>query len=90
MFLLKEHGGRSGPVKSGYRGQFFYHDAGDCDALHEYPDCEWAQPWECVRSVIYFYRPELHRGRVRQGMSFLIREGTTTVGFGKVTRILNV
>jgi translation elongation factor EF-Tu-like GTPase len=86
-FLTTEEGGRRTPVKSGYRGQFFY-DGLDWDANHDYPDVEWVQPGDIVRSLICFMSPEKHVGKVVLGKEFSIREGTRVIAKGRVVRLL--
>lgn len=88
-FLPTEHGGRRGPVCSGYRPQFYY--AGhDWDALHEYPDVELVNLGDTVRAFLSFLSPEEHIGKVKPGMAFLIREGQKIVGYGSVIRLLEL
>jgi elongation factor Tu len=85
--LPTEHGGRSVPVASGYRPQFYY--AGDdWDAEQTYRGVESVRPGETVRARISFFNPEAHRRRVFEGMPFLIREGNRVVGYGRVFRLL--
>jgi translation elongation factor EF-Tu-like GTPase len=84
-FLEPKVGGRKTPVRSGYRGQFFY-DGMDCDAVHFF-DVEGDVPFhEEVQDAIYLANP-VHRGRLREGMIFLIREGPQTVGYGQVLKV---
>jgi elongation factor Tu len=85
--LPTEHGGRSAPVTSGYRPQFYY--AGDdWDAEHTFSGVDAVRPGEIVRTRISFLNPEAHRGHVFEGMPFLLREGNRVVGYGRVTRLL--
>ena len=88
-FLTTAEGGRRGPVKSGYRGQFFY-DGLDWDASHDYPDVGWVQPGDTVRSFICFMSPEKHVGKLFPGKEFSIREGQKIVGKGKITNLLKL
>jgi translation elongation factor EF-Tu-like GTPase len=85
-FLPTEHGGRPGPAASGYRPQFYY--AGeDWDDVQTYPGVEWVRPGETVPDGITSLNLESHRGRVFEGMPFLIREGNRDVRYGRVTRL---
>ena len=88
-FLPTEHGGRRGPAFNDYRPQFYY--AGhDWDAAHEYPDVERVNPGDTVRAFLCFLSPDEHVGKVKPGTVFLIREGQKIVGYGSVTRILEL
>lgn len=88
-FLTTQEGGRTGPVRSGYRGQFFY-DGHDWDAHQEYPDAQWVQPGTSARALLRFASPQCHWGKVSIGMSFEVREGARIIGRGQVTAILNL
>ena len=88
-FLLAEDGGRGGPAFNGYRPQFFY--AGhDWDAVQEYPDVSQVNPGDTVRAYLWFLSPDEHAGKLRSGTAFLIREGRRVVGFGSVSRVINL
>lgn len=88
-FLTSEEGGRSTPVYSNYRPQFFYEDH-DWDAAHIYPDVEQVNPGDTVRAFLGFMSPKEHFGKVHVGMEFLIREGGSTVGKGVITSIIEL
>src|ERR1700744_2508347 len=88
-FVSTEQGGRKSPAFSGYRPQFYY-DGMDWAAQQEYPDVEKVLPGQTVRTLLTFFRPEAHFGRVFQGMEFTVREGSRTVAHGKVTKILRL
>ena len=88
-FLTKEEGGRSTPVFTGYRPQFYYNEQ-DWDAPHIYPDVEVVNPGETVRAYLGFLSPQEHYGEIHVGMEFLIREGSRTVGKGIVTKIIEL
>jgi translation elongation factor EF-Tu-like GTPase len=85
-FLRPDEGGRSRPVASGYRGQFYY-DRHDWDAQQEFPDAEWVDPGVTARALLSFLSPDAHRGRVTPGMAFEVREGPHVVGRGRVTKV---
>lgn len=88
-FLTTEAGGRNKLAFSGYRPQFYY--AGhDWDANQEYPDVKQVNPGDTVRTIFTFLSPSEHWGKVEVGIPFLIREGTRTVAYGKVTEILEL
>ena len=89
IFLPTEAGGRKGPAFSGYRPQFYY-DGQDWDAVQVYPDVECANPGDTVRAYLAFLRPQVHLGKVGPGKMFLIREGFRVIGYGKVTKIVDL
>lgn len=88
-FLLPDHGGRSSPVRSGYRPQFFY-DNHDWDAQHEYIDKEIVHPGETTRAYLTFLSPQEHLGKLKNGDHFLIREGNKNIAFGHVIEIIQL
>lgn len=88
-FLTNEEGGRSTPVYTGYRPQFYYNNH-DWDASHIYPDVDVANPGDTVRAYLGFLSPKEHLGKVDVGMEFLIREGDRTVAKGIVTKIIEL
>lgn len=88
-FLRTAQGGKTKPVRAGYRSQFHY--AGhDWDALHEYPDVQEVHPGDTARALLSFLSPDEHRGRIHVGMPFELREGRRVVGRGVVTKLLNL
>lgn len=87
--LPTEHGGRSTPVMSDYRPQFYY-NGHDWDARHAYPDVDRVNPGDTVRVILGFMSPDEHFGRLQVGSPFLIREGQKIVGYGAITRILEL
>jgi len=89
FFLSAEAGGRKTPFFSGYRPQFFY-DGHDFDAIQYYPDVERVYPGDKVRAYLAFLSPHLHVGNVGVGTMFLVREGFRTVGYGRVTQVLDL
>ena len=88
-FLTPEEGGRSTPVFTGYRPQFYYNEQ-DWDASHIYPETDLVKPGETVRAYLGFLSPKEHYGKVYEGMDFLIREGARTVGKGTITKIIEL
>jgi elongation factor Tu len=87
--LPTEHGGRSKPAFNDYRPQFYY-SGRDWDAPHEYPDTGRVDPGDTARAYLCFLNPEQHVGKIRPGMAFLIREGQKIVGYGSVTRLIDL
>jgi translation elongation factor EF-Tu-like GTPase len=88
-YLKTQEGGRSSPVFSGYRGQFYYNDK-DWDAPQSFPDVAQAKPGETVRAYLGFLSPQEHFGNIHVGMKFLIREDIRTVATGVVTKIIDL
>jgi translation elongation factor EF-Tu-like GTPase len=88
-FLPTEHGGRSSSVRSDYRGQFYY-DGHDWDAIQSYPEVDEVRPGETAKVYLTFLSPHAHVGRLQPGKMFLVREGNRAVGYGKITRLLEL
>lgn len=88
-YLSTENGGRKNFIASDYRGQFFY-DGHDWDARQYFIGRTQVEPGETVTAHLIFLSPREHAGRVIVGTMFLVREGTKTVGYGKVTKVLNL
>jgi translation elongation factor EF-Tu-like GTPase len=88
VFLPADQGGRTTPVRSGYRGQFFY-DEHDWDAMYQFPS-EWVSPGETVPARLWLLSPHSHRGRLHPGKTFLVREGNRVVGRGQITSIVGL
>lgn len=86
-YLAEEEGGRKTPVKSGYRGQFYYNGR-DWDAPQEFIDKEICCPRETVKVQLQTLSPIFHVGQFRIGQEFETREGARTVGRGRITNIL--
>ena len=87
--LPTQDGGRSTGVTSGYRPQFYY-DGHHWDAIHTYPDSDVVNPGETARAYLYLISPQYHVGKLRPGKPFLLYEGRKLIGYGVVTRILNL
>ena len=79
-----EDGGRDGPVRSGYRGHFHY-DGHDWDAHYIFDTEDWIQPGETAEAILQFISPWAHQSSLYPGKEFLIREGSHTVGQGRIT-----
>ena len=88
-FFPTAEGGRSGPAFDDYRPQFYY-DGHDWDARHLYPDVERVNPGDTVRAFVGFLNPLEHVGKLHPGKEFEIREGSKTVGRGRVLRIIEL
>jgi translation elongation factor EF-Tu-like GTPase len=88
-FLRSEHGGRKTAAFSGYRPQFFYNGQ-DWDAVHNYIGTETAEPGQRVKANLAFMSPQAHEGNIYPSMPFLVREGNRVIGFGSVTKIIEL
>jgi hypothetical protein len=88
-FLRTEEGGRTRPVYSGYRPQFYYQDQ-EGDAQHTYVGIEQVNPGDTVTAQLKFYSPQNHVGKITVGTEFQIREGQRPVATGHVTKILHL
>ena len=86
-YLTEQEGGRFGYVKSGYRGQFYYNGM-DWDAPQEFIDKDICTPGETVQVKLQTLSPFFHVGQFSVGQEFQTREGSKTVGKGKITKIL--
>jgi translation elongation factor EF-Tu-like GTPase len=86
VFLRPEDGGRKTAPASGYHSQFHYPgDDNDWDAIQTFasPTARLGEP---VEALLRFTNPAAHRGRLRVGTAFEVREGSHTVGRGLITR----
>ncbi len=75
-FLRTEDGGRQTPVRSGYRGQFFFEGEDFESAMEVLPE-RWVQPGETTDAGFAFteYSFERLKGRISIGHAFKVREG---------------
>jgi len=87
--LRTEDGGKQNSVTSDYRPQFHY-DGRDWDARHFYPDVERVNPGDTVRVILSFLSPAEHFGKLTVGSAFLIREGHKIVGYGAITKLVEL
>ena len=87
--LDPQHGGNDDPLVTDSRPQFFYigHDW-DCRVEIIAPGPRDSRIG--VHAYVAFLSPADHFGRLHQGSSFLFRHGQRTVGFGTVTRLLDL
>lgn len=86
-YLSADEGGRFGFVTSNYRGQFYY-DGIDYDAVQKLLGKEICNPGESSKVQFQTISPLYHMGKFYIGKEFEIREGTRTVGKGKITKVL--
>ncbi|UZR97438.1 hypothetical protein [Chondrinema litorale] len=86
-YLTRKESGRTGPVFTGYCGQFYY-DGFDWDAPQQFLDEEICFLGETIRAYVQFMSPKQHIGKFYVGKIFKVREGAKTVGIGKILKIL--
>lgn len=86
-YLSEGEGGRKTPVGNGYRGQLYYNGK-DWDAPQQFMNKVWCNPGETVRVQLQTLSSEYHVGQIKQGMEIETREGSKTVGRGKVLKVL--
>jgi translation elongation factor EF-Tu-like GTPase len=90
--LLKtEDGGRSNPIYSGYRGQFFFEGNDfDCMKFEIQPEPDgWIQPGESaeVRIDLSVCAWSELNHKIQPGRSFELHEGRKTVAVGTVIAV---
>src|SRR5690242_8132220 len=84
--LRPEEGGRSTPVRSGYRSPFHY-DGRDCLSLYDFGTDDWMEMGQTVHTRIWFMMPDHHLPKLYSGKEFFLREGERVVARGKITRV---
>lgn len=88
FYLSKHEGGRSTPIYSGYRGQFYYNSK-NWDSIQQFLNKSICNPGEIVSALMKTASPTNHFGKLFVGKSFEVREGETIVGVGEITKIIN-
>lgn len=83
--LKKEEGGRHTPFMDNYRPQFYFRTT-DVTGVVKLPDgVEMVMPGDNVEMSVELIQPVA----MDEGLRFAIREGSRTVGAGRVTKILD-
>jgi len=82
--LTKEEGGRHKPFKSHYKPQFFFRTANVTGEI-VLKDAEVAMPGE----TIFFEVKLVEKAAINDGLRFVMREGTKTLGAGIILKILD-
>jgi len=82
-------GGRSSPIVTGYRPQFYY-DSKDWVVSLTIEEINGIAPGESGKLFIGFMSPIEHSEILSVGLNFELREGTRTVASGVVTRIIDL
>lgn len=86
-YLTAAEGGRSAFVYSGYRGMFFYEGQYN-SAAQEFIGKKMCKPGETIKALMAFAVPEVQLGRLYEGLKFIITEGSTVIGKGKILKVL--
>ncbi|MDY5786305.1 MAG: elongation factor Tu, partial [Corynebacterium sp.] len=82
--LKKEEGGRHTPFMDNYRPQFYFRTT-DVTGVIKLPEgTEMVMPGDNVEISVELIQPVA----MDEGLRFAIREGSRTVGAGRVTKIL--
>ena len=83
--LKKDEGGRHKPFFSGYRPQFYFRTTDVTGAVVLPGGVEMVMPGDNVEMSVELIQPVA----MDEGLRFAIREGSRTVGAGRVTKILD-
>ena len=86
-YFTELEGGRKSPVKSGYRGQFYY-NGHNWDAQQEFINKQWCKLGEHVFVYLQCNSPENHIGHLYKGKKFEIREGVKIIGKGSILDLI--
>ena len=89
-YLTTEEGGRQTPAFSGYRPQVkFDFDEMQTSGQQTFLDKDIVYPGDTVEAAIRIISVEHFEKTLTEGMIFEFREGSTTIGMGKIIDILN-
>ena len=83
--LSKDEGGRHNPFYSNYRPQFYFRTTDVTGVVHLPEGTEMVMPGDNVEMSVELIQPVA----MDEGLRFAIREGSRTVGAGRVTKILD-
>ncbi len=82
--LKKEEGGRHNPFFSNYRPQFYFRTTDVTGVVHLPEGTEMVMPGDNVEMSVELIQPVA----MDEGLRFAIREGSRTVGAGRVTKVV--
>ena len=82
--LKKEEGGRHTPFMNNYRPQFYFRTTDVTGVVHLPEGTEMVMPGDNVEMSVELIQPVA----MDEGLRFAIREGSRTVGAGRVTKII--
>ena len=89
-YLTDEQGGRSTPVRSGYRPQVkFDFEEMQTSGQQTFIDKEIVHPGDNVKAKIKILSPDYFANTLIEGMDFEFREGARIIGTGKIEYIVN-
>ena len=84
LFRSKEEGGRHTPFMDNYRPQFYFRTT-DVTGVVKLPEgVEMVMPGDNVDMSVELIQPVA----MDEGLRFAIREGSRTVGAGRVTKVI--
>ena len=83
--LKKEEGGRHTPFMNNYRPQFYFRTTDVTGVVHLPEGTEMVMPGDNVEMSVELIQPVA----MDEGLRFAIREGSRTVGAGRVTKVLD-
>ena len=82
--LKKEEGGRHTPFMNNYRPQFYFRTTDVTGVVHMPEGTEMVMPGDNVEMSVELIQPVA----MDEGLRFAIREGSRTVGAGRVTKVI--
>ena len=82
--LKKEEGGRHTPFMNNYRPQFYFRTTDVTGVVHLPEGTEMVMPGDNVEMSVELIQPVA----MDEGLRFAIREGSRTVGAGRVTKVV--
>ena len=82
--LKKEEGGRHTPFMNNYRPQFYFRTTDVTGVVHLPEGTEMVMPGDNVERSVELIQPVA----MDEGLRFAIREGSRTVGAGRVTKVV--
>ena len=82
--LKKEEGGRHTPFMNNYRPQFYFRTTDGTGVVHLPEGTEMVMPGDNVEMSVELIQPVA----MDEGLRFAIREGSRTVGAGRVTKVI--
>ena len=89
-YLSTDEGGRSTPIKSGYRPHIkFPFSKMMTSAQQKFINQDIVNPGETVNAEIMILSPNFFKHMLKVGMEFKVGEGSKIVANGKLIKILN-
>jgi hypothetical protein len=89
-YRTTEKGGRKTPAKTGYRSQVkFNFEEMETSGQQTFINREVAFPGDTIEALIKIISVDYFMNKLNEGMTFEFREGSTIIGTGIITRIVN-